>query len=131
MGCHVSNLDQLPQLWKSGYSIAELWGFTAPVTRRTSDIVRPHGLIWGILRIAEDQIDKGAGHRYFRQRIEAGDWIGIGFREDDLAAERYVVVPRLKEAKFGHKKSAIGDGLTNYVNVHFVHRMFCEIIQDI
>ncbi len=116
----------LPELWNCGYSIAELWGFTPPVTRQTSAISEPHGLLWGILRLAEDQIDKGAGHTYLRQRIAAGDWIGIGSAKSGTGTGEFVVVPRLKDAKFGRRKSAVGDGITNYVNVRFVHQKLIE-----
>jgi hypothetical protein len=121
----------LPDLWHCGYSIAELWGFTPPVTRPTSDISEPHGLQWGILRLAEDQIDKGAGHAYLRQRIAAGDWIGIGSSESSAGTREFVIVPKLKDAKFGRKKSAVGDGTTNFVNVRFVHqKLFEELTRD-
>ncbi len=116
----------LPDLWHCGYSIAELWGFTPPVTRQTSDISEPHGLLWGILRLAEDQIDKGAGHAYLRQRIVAGDWVGIGNAESAAESQKFVVIPKVKDAKFGRKKSAVGDGVTNYVNVRFVHQKLIE-----
>lgn len=116
----------LPELWDCGYSIAELWGFTLPVTRYTSQVGEAHRLLWGILRLAEDQIDRGAGHAYLRQRIATGDWIGIGSAESAVATPELVVVPRLQDAKFGRRKSAVGDGITNYVNVRFVHRKLVE-----
>jgi hypothetical protein len=116
----------LRALWDCGYSIAELWGFTAPVSRQTSEISRPHGLLWGILAIVEYQVNKGAGHRYLQQRISSGDWIGIGFSEATADEKQFTIVPRLTDAKFGRKKSAVGDGVTNYVNVRFVHRRLFE-----
>jgi hypothetical protein len=119
---------RLPQLWECGYSIAELWGFTPPVARGTSEIAEPHGLVWGILRLAEDQIDKGAGHTYLRQRIAAGDWIGIGFREPASEARQLALVPRFEDAKFGRKQSAVGDGITTYVNVRFVHQKLLALM---
>ena len=50
-------------LWAGGYSIAELWGHSEPVTRNTSSVEAAHGLLWGILSIVEYQVSKGAGHR--------------------------------------------------------------------
>lgn len=113
-------------LWDCGYSVAELWGFTAPVSRGTSLISEPHGLLWGILAIVEQQVDKGAGHKYLRQRISCGDWIGIGYDEATAEEKRLVIVPQIKDAKFGRRKSAVGDGITNYVNVRFVHHKLLE-----
>jgi hypothetical protein len=118
--------DLMSALWDCGYTVAELWGFTAPVSRGTSVISEPHGLLWGILAIVEQQVDKGAGHSYLQQRIASGDWIGIGFREGTADEERLVIVPQVKDAKFGRKKSAVGDGVTNYVNVRFVHHKLLE-----
>lgn len=114
----------LSRLWNGGYTIAELWAFTAPVDRETSCVISPHGLMWGILRIAEDQIDVGAGHRYLRQRIFSGDWIGIGHQQGPSDDQQLVVVPRIDEAKFGRTNSSVGDGQTTYTNVRFVHRDF-------
>jgi len=119
---------RLPELWQCGYSIAELWGFTAPVARRTSEIAQPHGLIWGILRLAEDQIDQGAGHKYLRQRIAAGDWVGIGFKEPKSDEPQLAFVPRFERAKFGRRHSAVGDGISTYINVRFVHRELLSAI---
>ncbi|MGZ3288627.1 MAG: hypothetical protein ACXU85_12585, partial [Xanthobacteraceae bacterium] len=58
--------DRLSVLWAGGYSIAELWGYSEPVTRHTSAVEADHGLLWGILSIVEYQVSKGAGHRYLR-----------------------------------------------------------------
>ena len=113
-------------LWDCGYTVAELWGFTAPVSRGTSVISEPHGLLWGILGIVEYQVNKGAGHRYLQQRIVSGDWIGIGFPEAAADEQQLVIVPRIKDAKFGRRKSAVGDGVTNYVNVRFVHHQLLD-----
>ncbi len=113
-------------LWDCGYTVAELWGFTAPVSRGTSLISEPHGLLWGILAIVEQQVDKGAGHRYLQQRIVSGDWIGIGVSETSDDEKRLVIVPKIKDAKFGRRRSAVGDGVTNYVNVRFVHHKLLE-----
>jgi hypothetical protein len=71
--------NRLGVLWAGGYSIAELWGHSEPVTRNTSSVeAAAHGLLWGILSIVEYQVSKGAGHRYLRERLWAGDWIAIG-----------------------------------------------------
>src|SRR4051794_11794860 len=56
--------NRLDVLWAGGYSIAELWGHSEPVTRSTSLVEAAHGLLWGILSIVEYQVSKGAGHRY-------------------------------------------------------------------
>jgi hypothetical protein len=55
--------------------------------------------MWGILGIVEYQVDKGAGHKYLRQRISAGDWIGIGFDEKTADEKRLLVVPKIPDAK--------------------------------
>ena len=116
----------LSALWDCGYTVAELWGFTPPVSRVTSMISEPHGLMWGILGIVEYQVDKGAGHRYLRQRISSGDWVGIGFEEKTADEERLLMVPKIADAKFGRRKSAVGDGVTNYIGVRFVHQQLLE-----
>jgi hypothetical protein len=116
----------LSALWDCGYTIAELWGFTAPVSRGTSVISEPHGLIWGILGIVEYQINIGAGHRYLRQRISSGDWVGIGFDEKTADQERLLIVPKIADAKFGRRRSAVGDGVANYISVRFVHQQLLE-----
>jgi hypothetical protein len=116
----------LSALWDCGYSVAELWGFTAPVSRGTSLISEPHGLMWGILGIVEYQVDKGAGHRYLRARISSGDWIGIGFDEKTAHEKRLLIVPKINDAKFGRRKSAVGDGVTNFVSVRFVHHQLLK-----
>jgi hypothetical protein len=118
--------DLMSALWDCGYTVAELWGFTAPVSRGTSVISEPHGLLWGILAIVEQQVDTGAGHKYLQQRIHSGDWIGIGFSEAAAEDKRLMIVPQIKDAKFGRRKSAVGDGVTNYVNVRFVHQQLME-----
>jgi hypothetical protein len=97
-------------------------GFTAPVSRGTSIISEPHGLIWGILGIVEYQVNKGAGHRYLQQRISSGEWVGIGYSEATADEKRLVIVPEIKHAKFGRRKSTVGDGITNFVGVRFVHQ---------
>jgi hypothetical protein len=125
-GAMTASENLLPALWDCGYSVAELWGFTAPVSRGTSLISEPHGLLWGILGIVEYQVDKGAGHRYLQQRISSGDWIGIGFDEKTAEEKQLLIVPKIKDAKFGRRKSAVGDGVTNYISVRFVHQRLLE-----
>ena len=102
--------DRLSVLWAGGYSIAELWGYSEPVTRSTSAVEAAHGLLWGILSIVEYQVSKGAGHRYLRERLWAGDWIAIGNLEPKVPESALCRVPKIKDAKFGRKVSAIGDG---------------------
>lgn len=113
----------LNQLWENGYSIAELWGFTEPVSRGGPTTYSDHLILWGILSIVEDQVSHGAGHRYLRDRLWDRDWIAIGFLDQRLA-----ILPPIKDAKFGRKPSAIGDGVTNYIDVRIVHaRLFLAI----
>ena len=78
-------------------------------------------MLWGILGIVEYQVDKGAGHRYLRERLWTGDWVAIGVAEPKAPDWKLVRVPAIKDAKFGRKESAIGDGVTNYTDVHIVH----------
>lgn len=120
--------DVLALAWDHGYTVAELWGMSKPVTRGGEPSDNSHLILWGILGIVEYQVDKGAGHKYLRDRLWSGDWIAIGMREprDDLS--ELVVVPPVKDAKFGRKVSAIGDGVTNYVNVRVLHARLFEKI---
>jgi len=121
-----SQIDsRLKEIWDCGYSIAELWGFTRPITRATSVISEPHGLLWGILAIVDYQVDTGAGHTYLRERIAKGDWIGIGFTASDGSEPQLAIVPKIEGAKFGRKQSAVGDGKTTFTDVRFVHQRFC------
>jgi hypothetical protein len=116
----IEAVGDLKNLWKNGYSIAELWGVTEPVSRGGPTVDNDHLILWGILSIVEDQVSYGAGHRYLRDRLWAGDWIAVGFLDQRLA-----IVPPIKDAKFGRKPSAIGDGVTNYSEVRIVHaRLF-------
>src|ERR1700737_1881868 len=73
----------LNQLWESGYSIAELWGFTQPVSRGGPATDNDHLILWGILSIVEDQVSHGAGHRYLRDRLWDRDWIVLAFWTND------------------------------------------------
>jgi hypothetical protein len=116
--------DRLNALWAGGYSIAELWGNSQPVTRDTSLVEAAHGLLWGILSIVEYQVSKGAGHRYLRERLWAGDWIAIGSLEPKGSEPELCRVPKIKDAKFGRKVSAIGDGTLKYTGVRIVHAQF-------
>lgn len=112
-------------LWENGYSIAELWGFTEPVSRGGPAADNDHLILWGILSIVEDQVSHGAGHRYLRDRLWDRDWIAIGFLDQRLA-----ILPPIKDAKFGRKPSAIGDGVTNYIDVRIVHARLLMAIAE-
>jgi hypothetical protein len=122
--CADGDADRLSLLWAEGYSIAELWGRGEPVTRGTSRVDAAHLLLWGILSIVEYQVSKGAGHRYLRERLWAGDWIAIGSLEPKAPGSRLCRVPRFEHAKFGRKASAIGDGAAKYTGVRVVHALF-------
>ncbi len=80
----IESVD-LNQLWHNGYSIAELWGFTEPVSRGGPTTDNDHLILWGILSIVEDQVSHGAGHRYLRDRLWDRDWIAIGYLDQRLA----------------------------------------------
>ena len=121
--------DNLKHAWEQGYSVAELWGMSKPVSRGGAPADNTYLILWGILSIVEYQVDKGAGHRYLRERLLNGDWTAIGVREPRTEPSELVVVPPINDAKFGRKKSAIGDGDTNYVDVRVLHsRLFREIM---
>lgn len=113
--------EGLRALWAEGYSIAELWGYGEPVTRGTSHVQSAHLLLWGILSVVEYQVSKGAGHRYLRERLWMGDWLAIGDLEPKLPGGKLCRVPKFKDAKFGRKVSAIGDGTVKYTGVRIVH----------
>ena len=110
----------LVEIWRNGYSIAELWGFSKPVSRGSAPD-NTHLILWGILGIVEYQVDRNAGHAYLRDRLRNGDWIAMGFLEPKTPKSRLEVIPQIKDAKFGRKQSAIGDGVINYVDVRIVH----------
>jgi hypothetical protein len=116
----------LLQVWEAGYSIAELWGHSAAVQRSTSDVEGEHPILWGILGIAEYQIDHGAGHRYLRARLETGDWIAIGYCAPKTPLSRLVIVPPVRDAKFGKKLSAIGTDATEFVDLRIVHARYLQ-----
>jgi hypothetical protein len=120
--------DPLHVLWSEGYSIAELWGHGPPVSRATSAVDAAHLLLWGILSIVEYQVSRGAGHRYLRERLWARDWIAVGILAPKVAESRLVCVPPLKDAKFGRKVSAIGDGATKYTDVRVVTSKFYRVV---
>jgi hypothetical protein len=122
----VARRGPLEGLWQQGYSIGELWGYSAPTGRGTSMVDVQHVLLWGILGIVEYQVDQGAGHRYLRERLGSGDWVAIGVAEPKTPFSRLVKVPPFKDAKFGRKPSAIGDGVTKYVDVRIVHAQILD-----
>lgn len=120
-------IDPLEMVWGHGFSVAELWGMSKPVAHPAKDVDN-HLMLWGILSIVEYQVSQGAGHRYLRDRLWNGDWIAIGFREPRAADARLTVLPQIKDAKFGRRKSEIGDGVTNYADVRIVHsQLFAEL----
>src|SRR5262245_50264733 len=101
--CVNSAADPLSLLWTQGYSIAELWGRGEPVTRGTSRVDAAHLLLWGILSIVEYQVSKGAGHRYLRERLWAGDWIAIGNLEPKASEARLCRV-EVRPQGLGHRR---------------------------
>ena len=111
----------LEALWQAGYSIAELWGHSKPVERATRHVDAPHPILWGILGIAEYQIDEGAGHRYLRERLYAGDWLAIGYPAPKTEGAQLTIVPRIADAKFGKRLSAIGKDDVEFVDLRIVH----------
>jgi hypothetical protein len=117
----ASDRTVLQATWDAGYSIAELWGHSAPVQRATSDVAGKHPILWGILGIAEYQIDKGAGHRYLRERLLSGDWVAVGYPAPRTPFSRLVIVPPIPEAKFGKRLSAIGAMTAEFVDLRIVH----------
>ena len=120
-------ITQLETAWTHGYSIAELWGMSKPVAHLGSQFDK-HLMLWGILSIVEYQVSHGARHRYLRDRLWHGDWVAIGFQEPRDPDSRLTVVPQIKDAKFGRKRSAVGDGVTNYADVRIVHsQLFAEL----
>jgi hypothetical protein len=116
----------LGSLWAAGYSIAELWGHAASVRRRTSEVDGDHPILWGILSIAEYQIDHGAGHNYLRERLATGDWVAIGYSVPKSEASCLVIVPRIPDAKFGKKQSAIGRDSVEFVDLRVVHARYLD-----
>jgi hypothetical protein len=123
--------ENLKLAWQQGYSVTELWGMSKPVSRGGEPPDNSHLILWGILGIVDYQVDKGAGHKYLRDRLRIGDWTAIGMLEPRTEQSELVVVPPIKDAKFGRKASAVGDGVTNYVNVRILHsRLFNEIVNS-
>jgi hypothetical protein len=120
--------DDLSDVWANGYSVAELWGFSKPVSRGGPALDHSHLILWGILSIVEYQVDRGAGHNYLRERLWNRDWIAVGFLEPKTADSRLEIMPPIKDAKFGRKFSAAGDGITNYIDIRIVHsQLFAEL----
>lgn len=115
--CHMNDpATDLRAIWQRGYSIGELWGASQPVSRGGPSTEKSHLIMWGILSIVDDQVRKGAGHDYMRERLWERDWFAIGYLDQVLT-----LVPPMKDAKFGRKPSAIGDGQTSYTDVRVVH----------
>lgn len=112
---------KLEEIWQLGYSISELWGASKPVSRGTSSTESKHVILWGILSIVEYQVDRGAGHKYLRDRLMSGDWVAIGYHDDKAQPKELVQLPRIDSAKFGKRRSAIGDGLNNFFDVRIVN----------
>jgi hypothetical protein len=110
-------------LWENGYTIGELWGKSAPVSRGGPQLETSHLIMWGILSIVDDQVREGAGHKYLRERLWHQNWIAVGFLNGELT-----IVPRVKDAKFGRKPSAIGDGIVNYLDVRILHSVLFRTI---
>ena len=120
----------LKKIWQQGYSIAELWGASQPITRGASQVLSAHLMLWGILGIVEYQVDKGAGHNYLRDRLSRGEWITIGYAEPKSANTPLTKVPPIENAKFGKKGSAIGDGVSKYVDVRIVTAELFSTLYD-
>jgi hypothetical protein len=118
----------LQAIWDAGYSIAELWGHAGAVTRATTAIDGDHPLLWGVLGIADYQVDRGAGQKYLRDRLFAGDWVAVGYRAPKTEGAPLVLVPRIADAKFGKKQSAIGKDDTDYVDLRIVHARYLDRI---
>lgn len=119
--------SDLEAVWRLGYSIAELWGASRPVNRGTSAVPAKHLLLWGILSIVEYQVDRGAGHKYLRERLEKEDWVAIGCVVQDGVESILVRVPPMADAQFGKAKSAIGRTSAEYVDVRIVNAELVEI----
>lgn len=116
----TKNID-LSKAWESGYSIGELWGFSRSALRAESNSGGQHSIIWGILSIVEYQVDRGAGHKYLRDRLSTGDWTAIGFLVPKAANSELQIVPPIENAQFGRKPSAIGNADVQYTDVRIVH----------
>ncbi|MEH2483505.1 hypothetical protein V1282_006862 [Nitrobacteraceae bacterium AZCC 2146] len=113
----------LNAIWASGYSVSELWGRTEPVSRGGPAATNSYLIMWGILSIVDDQVSHGAGHQYLRERLWNGDWIAVGYLD-----QRLMVLPPIKDAKFGRKPSAIGDGIINFTDVRIIHAQLFEAL---
>jgi hypothetical protein len=115
-------MDDLTGVWAKGFSIAELWGFSKPVSRPPSRPDNNHLMLWGILGIIEYQVDHGAGHKYLRERLMNRDWIAIGFPEPKTPESHLTIIAPIENAKFGRRHSSVGDGVINYTDVRIVAR---------
>ena len=113
--------NHLKIVWNNGYSVAELWGFTKPVSRGDSANHKIHLILWGILNVVEYQVDHGAGHKYLRARLWKGDWKAIGFLAPKTPQSELVIVPPIVDAKFGWKQSELGNSQVRYTDVRIVH----------
>jgi hypothetical protein len=58
-----------------------------------------------------------------RDRLWHGDWIAVGVLNGETT-----IVPRIENAKFGRKPSAMGDGVVNYSDVRILHSALLEAI---
>lgn len=119
--------QNLEAIWALGYSIAELWGASRPVNRGTSAVAADHLILWGILGIVEYQVDRGAGHKYLRERLWRKDWVAIGYSAQDEHRRSLVRVPPIADAKFGKTDSAIGDGSNTYLAVRVVNSELLDL----
>lgn len=115
-GDMTESATDLREIWSRGYSIGELWGASQPVSRGGPSTESSHLIMWGILSIVDDHVRKGAGHQYLRDRLWERDWVAVGYLDQVLA-----LVPPMRDAKFGRKPSAIGDGDITYTDVRVVH----------
>ena len=113
--------EHLQKAWEQGFNIAELWGISKPVLRSGAVEENNHLMLWGILSIVEYQVSQGAGHRYLRDRLWNGDWVGIGYLEPKIEGSALMIVPPIEDAKFGRKLSKVGNGAVNYTDVRIVH----------
>lgn len=113
--------SDLEAVWKLGYSIAELWGASRPVSRGTSAVAADHLMLWGILSIVEYQVNRGAGHNYLRARLANEDWVAIGYTKNAEGRGELVRVPPLPNAQFGKRESAVGNASGHYVDVRVVN----------
>ena len=113
--------SDLNVIWGNGYSVAELWGFTKPVSRGSPTLENTHLIVWGILSIVEYQVNRGAGHKYLRDRLWKGDWKAVGYLTPKTPNSQLEILPPIKDAQFGRKSSALGNDITRWIDVRIVH----------